>query len=86
MALGLVSRVVPNDKVMQTARELAGVFCGKPRDVMRLGRQAFKAAGDPTYRASISAAVDNFCHVASLPDAKEGFAAFAQKRKPQWRN
>jgi len=82
--LGLVSHVVPAAELMAQARELAGVFSSKPRDVMRLGRQAFKAGSDPQYRASISAAVDNFCHVASLPDAKEGFAAFAQKRQPKW--
>jgi len=82
--LGLVSQVVVANELMDTARTLAGVFSGKPRDVMRLGRQAFKEASDPQYRASISAAVDNFCHVASLPDAQEGFAAFAQKRQPKW--
>ena len=82
--LGLVSQVVPADQVMPAARELAAVFCGKPRDVMRLGRQAFKEASDPHYRAAVSSAVDNFCHVAGLPDAQEGFAAFAQKRKPKW--
>lgn len=82
--LGLVSHVVPADQLMNAARELAQVFCAKPREVMRLGRQAFKAAGDPHHRAAVSAAVDNFCHVASQPDAQEGFAAFAQKRKPKW--
>jgi len=82
--LGLVSQVVAARELMDAARHMASVFCGKPANVVRLGQQAFKAACDPSYQASVSAAVDNFCHVASLPDAQEGFAAFAQKRKPKW--
>ena len=84
--LGVVSQTVPAEQFMQAARELAVVFCGKPRDVMRLGLQAFKEASDPHYRTAVSSAVANFCHVAGLPDAQEGFAAlaaFAQKRKPK---
>ena len=61
--LRLVSQVVPAEQFMQAARELAVVFCGEPRDVMRLGLQAFKEASDPHYRTAVSSAVDNFCHV-----------------------
>lgn len=84
--LGVVSQTVPAEQFMQAARALAAVFCGKPRDVMRLERQVFREASDPHDQAAVNSAIDNFSHVAGLPDAQEGFAAlaaFAQKRKPK---
>lgn len=84
--LGLVSRVVPTADVMSTARELAQVFCSKPRSVMRIGRGTFMAASENGYRAAVSAAVDNFTFISGEADAQEGFAAFSLKRKPVWKD
>ena len=83
-SLGLVSRVVPAAEVMATARALAQTFCAKPRAVMRAGRQAFLNASEMGYRSAVNAAVDSFTAIAAQPEAQEGFAAFAQKRKPVW--
>lgn len=83
--LGLVSRVVPVADVMSSAREMAQVFCAKPRAVMRVGRGAFMAASENGYRSAVSAAVDNFTFISGEADAKEGFAAFTEKRKPVWK-
>ena len=82
--LGLVSQVVPDDEVMLAARKLAKVFSEKPRHTMKVGRQSFMAATENGYRAAVSAAVDNFCRISTDPEAQEGFAAFAEKRKPYW--
>lgn len=83
--LGLVSQVVPTSKVMSAARDMAQIFCSKPRHVMRVGRQSFMAASESGYRVAVSAAVDNFSFIAGEADAREGFAAFVEKRKPRWR-
>src|SRR5262249_57473600 len=40
-SLGLVSRVVPDEKVREEARAMAQVFARKSRAAMRLGRAAF---------------------------------------------
>src|SRR5262249_38947991 len=41
LSLGLVSRIVPDEKVRDEARAMARVFATKSRTAMRLGRAAF---------------------------------------------
>jgi enoyl-CoA hydratase len=81
-SLGLVSRIVPDEKVRDEARALARVFATKPRTAMRLGRAAFLRANDG--RRGIGEAVENFCNVAATADAQEGVGAFIEKRLPNW--
>ena len=81
-SFGLVSRIVPDEKVRDEARALARVFATKPRTAMRLGRAAFLRANDD--RRGIGEAVENFCNVAATADAQEGVGAFIEKRLPNW--
>ena len=83
-SLGLVSRIVPDEKVRVEARAMAGVFATKSRTAMRLGRAAFMRANDLDYRRGIAHAVENFCNVAATDDAQEGLRAFIEKRSPNW--
>jgi enoyl-CoA hydratase len=83
-SLGLVSRVVPDEKVRDEARTMARVFATKSRTTMRLGRAAFMRANDLDYRRGIGDAVENFCNVAATADAQEGLRAFIEKRSPKW--
>src|SRR6516225_7161369 len=71
-SLGLVSRIVPDDKVRDEARAMARVFATKSRTTMRLGRAAFMRVNDRDYRRGIGDAVENFCNVAATADAQEG--------------
>jgi len=82
--LGLVSRIVPDDKVRDEARAMARVFATKSRTTMRLGRAAFMRVNDRDYRRGIGDAVENFCNVAATADAQEGVRAFIEKRSPNW--
>jgi enoyl-CoA hydratase/carnithine racemase len=77
-SLGLVSRIVPDEKLREEARAMAQVFARKSRTAMRLGRAAFLHAQD--YRRGIADAVKNFCDAAATPDAREGVRAFMEKR------
>jgi len=83
-ALGLVSRVVEDERVLDQARALAQVFAAKPAEILELGRDAFRRENDMDYRVSVAAAVDDFCAVASTEPAREGVRAFLEKRKPEW--
>src|SRR6266481_435179 len=76
-SLGLVSRIVPDEKLREEARAMAQVFARKSRTAMRLGRAAFLHAQD--YRRGIADAVKNFCDAAATPDAREGVRAFMEK-------
>ena len=41
-------------------------------------------ANDNGYRQAVAAAADSFCNVAMTDSAREGIAAFVEKRKPRW--
>jgi enoyl-CoA hydratase len=83
-ALGLVSRVVEDDRALDRARALARVLAAKPAEVLERGGNAFRRENDTDYRVSVAAAVDDFCAVASTEQAREGVRAFLEKRKPEW--
>jgi enoyl-CoA hydratase/carnithine racemase len=83
-AMGLINRVVPPEKLMETALELGRNFAAKSPTVMRIGRQAFWRAQDLDYRRSVAAQVEVMCNLAETADFEEGLAAFAARRPPQW--
>ena len=79
-ALGLVSRVVPDDELDAAARSLARVLAAKPRQAMRIARESFHRALDLGMSEGIGAAVEDFCVVAATDDAREGIGGFAKRR------
>lgn len=84
VSLGLVSRLTDEGQELEGARALAQTMCGKSSDVVRFGRAAFMEANDNGYRQAVSAAADSFCTIAASAAAKEGIAAFVEKRNPVW--
>jgi enoyl-CoA hydratase/carnithine racemase len=84
MGMGLISKLVDEGQEMVEARALAQVMCSKSSEVMRFGRAAFMQANDHGYRQSVTAAADSFCNIAMSDSAREGIAAFVEKRKPKW--
>ena len=82
--MGLISKLVDEGQEMAEARAMAQVMCGKSPEVMRFGRAAFMQANDNGYRQSVTAAADSFCNIAMSASAREGIAAFVEKRKPKW--
>lgn len=81
---GLVNRVCPADKLMETLTTMAASLAAKPRESLALGKALF-------YRqleAGISNAYEDAtrtiaCNMVS-PSAIEGVDAFLQKRPPKW--
>lgn len=82
VSLGIVSRAVPADKLFDEARALARTFASKSPLAMRFAHDAFMRFND--YRAEIAHVTEAFCSVAAAPDAREGLAAFLDKRPPSW--
>lgn len=81
---GLINYAVPPHQVMAKARELATDLASKSPAVMQLARDSFMRANDYEYRRSIESTVETICNIIELDDAKEGLAAFNEKRKPNW--
>ncbi len=85
--LGLVTEVVPHDKLMERATEIAKAIAEQaPLAVMDIKEIMKKAYMDVPFAAALDMAGKrpNARGVSGSNDHKEGPIAFAQKRKPQW--
>ena len=83
--LGLVNRLVDDERVLDEARALAQTLASKSPTAMRIGRAAFLNAFDAGYRQGVAGAVETFGNVAVSDDGREGVAAFKARRKPVWK-
>jgi enoyl-CoA hydratase/carnithine racemase len=86
MQYGLINRVVPEEDLLQEAMRWAGMIASKSPVTVGIGKQAFYQQIDmPTAEAY------DFCRGVMADnlmteDAKEGIAAFLERRTPSWRN
>ena len=84
LALGLINRVVPADRLMEEALALAATIADNAPLAVRASKRVLKLAGelpDAEGWAINNAAVPE---VFGSADAMEGPIAFAEKRKPSW--
>ncbi len=89
MHYGMINRVVPSDQLMPTAREWADTIAeGAPLAVQAIKeilRETESMSVKDTFSYMREAEFENFPKVLQSEDAKEGVAAFAEKRKAQFR-
>jgi enoyl-CoA hydratase/carnithine racemase len=82
---GLVNRVVPADRVMEAAHDLANNLLAKPREALAMGKALFyrqlEAGLAQAYADASRTIACNF----AAPSAREGVAAFLEKRAPDWK-
>jgi len=82
--LGLVSEVVPHDQLMDRAREIVALVNRNAPLAVRGTRLAIRKGLDlPLHEAEILAEAFRE-RVVRTADAKEGPAAFVEKREPKW--
>ena len=82
---GLVNRVVPADRVMESAHDLANKLLAKPRDVLATGKALFYRQLEAGLAAAYEDASRTIACNFAAPSAREGVAAFLEKRAPDWR-
>jgi len=82
--LGFVSRVVPVADLDTTVATLAGTLAGRSPAAVRLGRDAFYRVVDQAADTALSYLHAQLTVLASTDDAREGMAAFIEKRPPRW--
>ena len=85
LAIGLVTEVVPHEKLLERARELAGLVCeNAPLAVWGTKMGILRGLGLPIEQAEEIAA--GYLEVVEQSeDHAEGPRAFVEKRKPQWK-
>jgi enoyl-CoA hydratase len=82
--LGLVSRVVPLDDVLDAALELAARIAANGPLAVRKTLQMVREAGDLTEEEAWPRNFELAMEVFASKDSIEGATAFAEKREPNW--
>jgi enoyl-CoA hydratase/carnithine racemase len=81
---GIVNKVVPGDKLMEAAEQLADMVCmGSPLATQACVRLYRLASAFSPEMVSYARALDK--EIAETDDGVEGAQAFAQKRRPDWK-
>jgi enoyl-CoA hydratase len=83
--LGLVTRVVPDERVLEEARHLAQQVAEKAPVAVRLAKDAILKAFDTTLEGGLDYERKLFYLLFSTEDAHEGIAAFLGKRPAEFR-
>jgi enoyl-CoA hydratase/carnithine racemase len=82
--IGFVNRVVPHDQLDDAVDELAQALAGKSPTALKLGRDSFYRVWDMSSGEALSHLHAMLTLINQTEDAKEGMAAFLEKRPPKW--
>jgi enoyl-CoA hydratase/carnithine racemase len=82
---GLLNRVAPEDRLMETAHELANNLKAKPREALALGKALFYRQLEAGIEAAYCDASATITGNMDTDLAREGVDAFVEKRKPGWK-
>jgi enoyl-CoA hydratase/carnithine racemase len=83
--MGLITRAVPRDQLEAEVDALAQKLAGKSPVVMRMGLEAFYRVQDLELEPALRHLQQQLVAVLGTEDAREGLAAFLEKRAPQWK-
>ncbi|MDH5352595.1 MAG: enoyl-CoA hydratase [Betaproteobacteria bacterium] len=83
---GLVSRVVPAEKLMEEAMAMAGKIAGYSLPVAMMAKESVNRAFEGSLSEGVLFERRLFHSMFALEDQKEGMAAFVEKRKPTFKN
>src|SRR6201981_19995 len=83
---GLVSRVVPADKLMAEALAIAEKIAAMSRPAAEMAKSAINRAFETPLSEGVSVERNLFHATFALEDRSEGMAAFIEKRKPANKN
>ena len=82
--MGLVNEVVPAEKLMTRARELAALLMENSPLSLRLTKRLLNDHARAELDAQIEAAVRENAAIRTTADFREGITSFLEKRKPVW--
>jgi enoyl-CoA hydratase/carnithine racemase len=82
--IGLVNRVVPAEALLETATAAARALATKPPAALRATKALMKQALSAQVDEAMSREIREFTERLRSPEAKEAFAAFLEKRKPDF--
>lgn len=83
---GLVSRVVPADQLIDEAIKAAATIAGMSRPITMMTKESVNRSYETTLTEGVRFERRVFHAMFATEDQKEGMAAFAEKRKPNFQN
>jgi enoyl-CoA hydratase len=84
LRIGLVGRVVPNGKALETALEIAEVICANGPLAVEAIKRSVRETEGMSEVDGLARELEIGWPIFSTEDAKEGATAFAEKRAPQY--
>ncbi|MEJ2282830.1 MAG: enoyl-CoA hydratase-related protein [Desulfobacterales bacterium] len=85
LQIGLANKVVPPDQLMEEVLKTAKEIASKGRVALREAKQAVNRGMDVDLATGCSIEIDAFAISFASPDAREGTAAFVEKRKAEFK-
>ncbi|MFC1945849.1 enoyl-CoA hydratase/isomerase family protein [Chloroflexota bacterium] len=82
--IGLVNKVVPRAELMNTAMQWATTICKKGSHAVQAVKEAMNRGLDTTLEEGLELEIQLEQKLWETDDAKEGFQAFIEKRKPRY--
>lgn len=82
---GLANRLVPTERCVAEALELAHTIAERPPVAVRLAREAVRYGLDHTQHAGMEVERRNFLLLFTTDDQAEGMQAFLEKRSPEFK-
>jgi enoyl-CoA hydratase/carnithine racemase len=82
--MGLLNRVVPKEDLEKEALSWAETLAKKSPIAVQIAKKAFYASEDMDYFRQFELMNEAFARLCTTRDAKEGVAAFFERRNPTW--
>ncbi len=84
LSLGLINRTVAKESLEEQTREWAVTLARKSPLAVQIAKKGFYGSEDMGYLTQFDYMNDAFARLCTTRDAKEGVAAFLEKRRPDW--
>lgn len=82
---GIINRVLPQDKLMEEVKKIAGIIASKGKVSLNAAKQAINDGMDADLETGCGIEINSFALCMASPDAKEGTGAFLEKRTPEFK-
>jgi len=82
--LGLVTRIVPDEKLLATATETAQKLAAKPAGALQVCKRLMKRSSREQIEQAMKVENEEFASLVRSAEAREAFTAFIEKRPPDF--
>ena len=86
LAMGIVNKVVPVDKVEEAGIDLGKEICASSPVAVRQAKRAIDLGMEVDLSTALQVEIEAYNVNVATEDRQEGIRAFNEKRSPQWKN